>query len=57
MMDGEAHIAHVRKDQQPLQDDEALSLFGHVKRFLENLATKISEGPLYPLCLVEEIGL
>jgi len=43
------HIAHVRKYQQPLHDDEALALFGHVKRFLENLATRISEGNYTPL--------
>ncbi len=43
------HIAHVRKYQQPLHDDEALALFGHVKRFLENLAARISEGNYTPL--------
>jgi hypothetical protein len=38
------HIAHVRTTQKPLEPDEALSLWGHVSRFLGTLATKISEG-------------
>ena len=38
------HIAHVRENQQELYDEDALSLSAHVRRFLEKLATKISEG-------------
>jgi hypothetical protein len=38
------HIAHVRTNQQELQDDETLALWGHVSRFLSQLAGKISEG-------------
>lgn len=38
------HLAHVRKTQVPLHDDEALALWGHVERFFKNISTKISEG-------------
>ncbi|MBI3895486.1 MAG: hypothetical protein HY313_06105 [Acidobacteria bacterium] len=42
------HLAHVRKTQQPLRDDEALALLGHIERFLKIIATKISEGNYTP---------
>jgi hypothetical protein len=38
------HLAHVRKSQLPLDPHEAMALHGHVQRFLELLALKISEG-------------
>jgi hypothetical protein len=43
------HAAHPRPHQPPMQDDEALALWGHVARFLATLATKISEGAYTPL--------
>jgi len=42
------HAAHVRP-QPAMEVDEALALWGHVSRFLEILATKISEGNYTPL--------
>jgi hypothetical protein len=38
------HTAHARPNMPPMQDSEALALWGHVSRFLETLATKIEEG-------------
>ncbi|HEU0046483.1 MAG TPA: hypothetical protein VFQ43_02610 [Nitrososphaera sp.] len=38
------HLAHVRPQQIPLEEDEALANWGHVARFLQTLAAKISEG-------------
>jgi hypothetical protein len=38
------HLAHVRKSQKPMEEDEAVALLGHVQRFMERLAAKISEG-------------
>ena len=37
------HLAHVRKDQTPLLDEEAVALFGHVSRFMHGLAERIGE--------------
>jgi hypothetical protein len=42
------HAAHVRSHPD-MQSDEALALWGHVSRFMEKLATKISEGTYTPL--------
>lgn len=37
------HAAHARPHQPPMSDDEAKALWGHVTRFMQGLATKISE--------------
>src|ERR1035441_5365022 len=42
------HAAHVRP-QPEMHDDEAFALWGHVSRFLQGLALKISEGVYTPL--------
>ncbi len=38
------HLAHVRPQQISMEEDEALANWGHVTRFLQTLAAKISEG-------------
>lgn len=43
------HLAHVRKFQLPLHDDETVALYGHVERFMKTLAANISEGKYTPL--------
>jgi hypothetical protein len=43
------HIAHVRKDRIPLEEDEAIAYWGHVSRFMDTLAEKISTGKYMPL--------
>jgi len=43
------HMAHPRPHHPPMSDDEALALWGHVRRFLLTLAGKISEGNYTPL--------
>jgi hypothetical protein len=43
------HIAHVRRSQVPLTDDETRALCGHVERFFKHLATKVSEGNYTPI--------
>ena len=43
------HLAHVRTTQKPIENAEALALFGHVSTFLALLATKIGEGKYTPL--------
>jgi len=42
------HAAHVRPAPE-MHQDEALALLGHVSRFFQRLATKISEGNYTPL--------
>ena len=42
------HLAHVRKTQKPLNDDEALSLWGHVSRFMATMSEHIGEGRYMP---------
>jgi hypothetical protein len=38
------HLAHVRKQQIPIEEDEALANWGHVSRFMKGIAGKIGEG-------------
>jgi hypothetical protein len=38
------HAVHPRPHMPAMQNEEALSLWGHVSRFLETLASKIKEG-------------
>jgi hypothetical protein len=38
------HSAHPRVHMPPMSSDEAIALWGHVRRFMQKLADKISEG-------------
>lgn len=43
------HLAHVRTTEVPLQDNDALALWGHVERFMLKLSEKVAEGLYTPL--------
>jgi hypothetical protein len=43
------HSAHARPNMPRMQSDEAIALWGHVSRFMNTLASKISEGSYTPL--------
>jgi hypothetical protein len=43
------HLAHVRKQQIPIEENEALANWGHVSRFMRTLSEKIAEGKYTPL--------